>query len=92
MSNKVVNLTEEQKKQRETESYLQGRPNRLEVSNYVNSLLEEHYLPLITRQIQMSAMVLQGILIKKGITTGEEIEEITKEFIKQQQKELLENK
>lgn len=88
MSNKIIKLTPEQQKQRDDESYLKGRPNRLEVANYVNSLLENEYLPRILNTIRISAMVLQSILIEKGICTGEEIESITKEFVERQEQEI----
>lgn len=88
MSNKLVKLTPEQKKQQEDEQYMRGKPTRMEVSNFVNSVMEEHYIPLLTNQMRLSAMVLQAILIDKDICTGEEIEEITKEFVKKQEEEM----
>ena len=41
MSNKLAKLTPEQKQQQENERYMQGKPTRMEVANYVNALLEE---------------------------------------------------
>lgn len=87
MSNKLAKLTPEQKKQQEDEQYMRGRPNRMEVANYVNALLEDKYMPMIQGQISLGFMVIQAILIEKGICTGEEIEEFTKQFIEQRQKE-----
>ena len=88
MSNKVVKLSEEERQKQENETYMRGRPNRMEMSNYVNNLMEQHYMPEFMRlaqqsqsAMQMGLMILQSILIKKGICTGEEIEEITKEFV-----------
>lgn len=88
MSNKIKKLTPEQEKQQEDERYLQGRPTRIEVMNYVNALLEKKYIPEIMNKFQLGIMVIQSILISKGICTGEEIEEITKQFIEQQTKEI----
>lgn len=68
------------------EKYMSGHPTRAEVGNYVNALLEEHYMPRIQGLIQMSSMVLQAILIKKNVCTGEELKEITEEFVKEQKR------
>lgn len=94
MSNKLKRLTPEEIQERQNEEYLKGKPTRAEVANYCNALLEEKYMPEIMNHIsrtqqamQLGFMTLQAILIKKGICTGEEIEEITQEFIKQQQAE-----
>lgn len=87
MSNKLAKLTPEQKKQQEDEQYMRGRPNRMEVANYVNALLEDKYMPMIQGQTSLGFMVIQAILIEKGICTGEEIEEITKKFVAQRQQE-----
>ena len=72
MSNKLVKLTPEQKKQQDDERYMQGRPTRMEVANYVNALLEEKYMPQLQGQISLGFMVIQAILIEKGICTGEQ--------------------
>ena len=88
MSNKLIKSTPEQRQQRENEQYLNGKPSRLEVANYVNSLLEEKYMPQIQGQTSLGFMVIQAILIEKGVCTGEEIEELTKKFIKQKQQEV----
>lgn len=87
MSNKLAKLTPEQKKQQEDEQYMKGRPTRLEVANYVNALMEEKYMPHLQGQTSLGFMVIQAILIEKGICTGEEIEEFTKQFVEQRQKE-----
>ena len=87
MSNKLAKLTPEQKKQQEDEQYMRGRPNRMEVANYVNALLEDKYMPMIQGQTSLGFMVIQANLIEKGICTGEEIEEITKKFVAQRQQE-----
>lgn len=87
MSNKLAKLTPEQKKQQEDEQYMRGRPTRMEVANYVNALLEDKYMPMIQGQTSLGFMVIQAILIEKGICTGEEIEEITKKFVAQRQQE-----
>lgn len=87
MSNKLAKLTPEQKKQQEDEQYMRGRPNRMEVANYVNALLEDKYMPMIQGQTSLGFMVIQAILIEKGICTSEEIEEITKKFVAQRQQE-----
>lgn len=91
---KLKNLTPEERKQQEDEAYLRGRPNRTEVANYVNSLMEKHYMPSImghfseTQQaMQLGFMVLQAMLIQKGICTKEEISEMTQEFVKLHQEE-----
>ena len=74
----------------EDNAYMKSKPTRLEVANYVNSLMEQHYMPLITNYIQMSSMVLQAILLRKGICTGDEIKEITEEFVKENQRRVKE--
>ena len=56
-------------------------------NNYVNALLEDKYMPMIQGQTSLGFMVIQAILIEKGICTGEEIEEITKKFVAQRQQE-----
>ena len=63
--------------------YLQGTPTRMEVANYVNTLIEQHWFPRLVHQTQLGMMVLQGILLKKNVCTPEEIKEITEEFIKE---------
>lgn len=87
MSNKLAKLTSEQKQQQENERYMQGKPTRMEVANYVNALLEEKYMPQLQGQTSLGFMVIQAILIEKGICTGEEIEQMTKKFIEQRQQE-----
>lgn len=101
-SKKILTPEEKQKKleQRqveENENYMKGRPSRAEVANYVNSLLEQKFVPAIMTEInnyqksvQLGFMALQAILINKGICTGEEIEEVTKQFIKQHEDALKE--
>lgn len=66
--------------------WLEDHPTRLEVSNYINALWEHHYLPLVTNYIQISSMVLQAILIDKGVCTGEEIKDITEKFVSEQRR------
>ena len=39
-------------------------------------------------QIQMSSMVLQAILIEKGVCTGDEIKDITEKFVSEQQRRM----
>lgn len=85
MSNKLAKLTPEEKQKQDDEQYMRGRPNRMEVANYVNALLEQKYIPQLQEQTSMGFMVIQALLIEKGICTGEEIEQMTKEFIKQKQ-------
>lgn len=101
-SKKILTPEEKQKKleQRqaeENENYMKGRPSRVEVANYVNSILEQKFVPAIMAEInnyqksvQLGFMALQAILINKGICTGEEIEEVTKQFIKQHEDALKE--
>ena len=101
-SKKILTLEEKQKKleQRqaeENENYMKGRPSRVEVANYVNSILEQKFVPAIMAEInnyqksvQLGFMALQAILINKGVCTGEEIEEVTKQFIKQHEDALKE--
>lgn len=78
-----------QKKNKEAEEFLKGTPTRAEVANYVNSLLEEIFMPEVEKNvkkilpsIQLGFMIIQSILLKKGICTGEELKEITEEFLK----------
>ena len=92
MGKKVVQLTDEQQKLRENDEFLKGRPNRMEVANYVNSLCESVYLPKIEQQfdishqsMQIGLMVVQSILIKNNLCTEDEIKSITEEFIRLKQ-------
>lgn len=87
MSNKIAKLTPEERQKQEDERYMMGRPNRMEVANYVNALLENQYLPQIQGQVSLGFMVIQAILIEKGICTGEDIEKMTHQFIQQRQQE-----
>ena len=70
------------------EAYLRGTPTRMEVANYVTSLIENHYAPALQAGFQLGIMVVQALLIKKGICTGEEIEEFTKDFMKEHQERM----
>ena len=79
----------ETKINKEDEAFLKGKPNRMEVCNYINGLLEDKYMPRIqgaVEQVQNSAflglMAIQALLIKKGICTGEEIQEAIQELIR----------
>lgn len=95
-------LTPEERKKKElekqaaeTEAYMKGRPSRVEVANYVNSILEEKYMPEILNQIetsqramQLGLMVLQSILINKNIAKPEEIEKITTEYVEKFKRDL----
>lgn len=85
----------EQKQRAQDEQYMQGRPTRLEVCNYVNALLEDKYAPAIQSMIsqtaqaaQISIMVMQSILIQKGLTTGDELKDLTEAFMKRYSEEL----
>ena len=84
-----------QKKNKEAEEFLKGIPTRAEVANYVNSLLEEIFMPEVEKNvkkilpsIQLGFMIIQSILLKKGICTGEELKEITEEFLKTSMEEV----
>lgn len=97
-NSKVINMDDKQRQQQVDEKYLQGKPTRLEVANYVNALLEQEYMPAIQNEIinnvnsmKLGIMILQGILVNKGICTGEEIEQLTNEFIENYKKELEEH-
>lgn len=70
-------LTEQDKK------YLQGKPTRMEVANYVNSLMEQHWAPRLIHQTQLGIMILQGILLKKNVCTPDELKSLTEEFVKE---------
>lgn len=85
--NKLVKMTPEEQQRQDDEKYMQGRPNRMEVANYVNALMEEHYVPAINAQMQLGLMVIQSIIIEKGICTGEELQQRTEEFIRQSQQQ-----
>ena len=84
----IAKATSKKLKDKADERYLAGHPTRMEVANYVNALLEERYLPHIQSLIQMSSMVLQAILIKKNICTGEELKEVTEDFVKEHEKRM----
>lgn len=72
----------------ENQKWLSEHPTRMEVASYVNALWERHYLPTITNYIQMSSMVLQAILLEKGVCTGDEIKSITEKFVSEQQRRM----
>ena len=76
----------------EDDRYMKEKPSRYEVASYVNSLLEKHYMPVITNYIQMSSMVIQAILLEKGICTGDEIKKMTEQFVAENQKRMEEQK
>lgn len=86
MSNKL--------KEKIEEKFFQENPNRMEVANYVNGLLEEKYFPQfnnsllnVQQAMTLGFMTLQAILVNKGVCTEDEIKEFTQEFIKIQAKE-----
>ena len=68
--------------------WLEEHPNRGEVIAYVTNLWEHQQLPAVTSLIQMSSMVLQAILIDKGVCTGDEIKDITEKFIAEHQRRM----
>ena len=87
-------MTEEQQKLRDNEDFLKGRPNRMEVANYINSLWESVYFPKIEQQfnasqqlMQIGLMVVQSILIKNNLCTEDEIKSITEEFLRLKQEQ-----
>lgn len=68
-----------------TEEFMLGLPNRAEVANYVNALLEEKYMNLlceVSDGAMIGLMVIQAVLIKNGITTEDELKTLTLEFSK----------
>lgn len=90
MGKKLVELSKEDKAAREDEDFMMKRPNRMEVANYVNSLLDQKYMPHIDGKltsVKLGLMIIQSILIDKGICTGEEIESITKDFLERYKSE-----
>lgn len=74
--------------------YMKGVPNRIEVANYVASVMENFYLPLISNQVQLSTMILQAVLLEKDICSGEDIKRITKSFTQEHlyREQVLKNK
>ncbi len=95
MEKKTEVNPEEAQKKKEAEEFLKGTPTRAEVANYVNSLLEEIFMPEVEKNvkkilpsIQLGFMIIQSILLKKGICTGEELKEITEEFLKTSMEEV----
>lgn len=82
----------EQIQKEKNEIYLRGKPSRMEVSSYVNNLLENKYMPMISENVnalKLGNMVLQSILIQKGICTKEEIENMVKQFVEISKQECL---
>lgn len=65
------------------EEYMKGTPNRAEVANYVASVMENFYVPMISNQVQLSMMVLQAVLLEKEVCTGDDIKRITQSFTKE---------
>lgn len=66
-----------------TEDYMNQTPSRGEVAGYVQSIMDGYYMPLISSQIQLSSVILQGILLEKGLCTSEEMKEIAANFIRE---------
>ena len=83
IAEKAVNKRMEDFLSPEDNKYMHSKPTRIEVANYINALMDNHYMPLINNNIQMSMMVLQAIMLKKGICTGDEIKEITEQFVEE---------
>lgn len=88
LTSEELQAREEKKQVEELQGYMRGRPNREEVAQYVNNLLEQKYMPEILKQIglaqqsmQLGLMALQAILINKELCTGDEIKQVTQEFI-----------
>lgn len=94
-NSKIISMTDEDRQKAEDERFMQGKATRAEVANYVNSLLEQHYMPMIERMIndnisaaKLGIMIVQALLVDKGICTGDEIEQFTKSFIEQRKAEV----
>lgn len=67
------------------DSFLLETPNRKEVASYVNNLVDARCLKLIDEVsygATIGLMVIQSVLIQKGITTKEELQELTEQFLK----------
>ena len=80
LKNEEIEMSED-----EIKEFMQGNPTRLEVANYINSLLEEKYMPLIQEQInalKLGNMVTQALLLQKGICSGEDIENMISQLSK----------
>ena len=74
----------------EEREYFNQTPTRMEVANYVNALLDSKYMPALYQYIegvkrgaQMATMVMNTILVRKGIVTLEEMDAIKDELEKQ---------
>lgn len=68
-----------------SEGFLLETPNRREVANYVNNLVDARCLKLIDEVsygATIGLMVIQSVLIQKGIATKEELQELTEQFLK----------
>ena len=63
--------------------YMLQTPTRGEVAGYIQSIMDGYYMPLIASQIQLSSVILQGILLEKGLCTSEEMKEIAANFIQE---------
>lgn len=65
--------------------FLNGTPTRMEVANYVNGILEEKFMPSIQETINSmnsGYQILLALLIKKGLTSEDELKSIKEEFMK----------
>ena len=63
--------------------FMGGTPSREEIAKYVQSIMENFYIPIISSQIQLSSMIMQAILLEKKVCTNEEIKTIAAEFIRE---------
>lgn len=68
-----------------TEDYMNQSPTRGEVAGYIQSIMDGYYMPLISSQVQLSSVIIQGILLEKGLCTSEEMREIASSFIHEHQ-------
>lgn len=64
--NKKTQISEEQKKRNENIQYFQGKPNRMEVMNFIINILEEKYVPEIKESIPTElGEILKEVLDKR---------------------------
>ena len=80
---------ETSKVSQEDAKFLRQHPTRAEMSNYINGVLTDKYIPAIAESMykveqssRLGIMSLQAILVNKGICTGDELQQATQAIIK----------
>ena len=76
------------KASKEDIEFMNQPATRMDVSNYVNALLEEVYVPNIMGVVDSATRVILSILIMKGVVTEDELTKIFTEMQEKAQQDL----